>query len=161
MQPRPHLGLLGGVGPAGTEALTRPLALPARGRSTQLAATEATARPAREPQPLQSVAPSPAALHPPTPLSMLRSGSWTGAPEPRFKDVEQSGDGVRAAGPLPLVGSSGESHLDICHQQPPSIRPRPPRPPHTPTHILSCSTSFFASPSFLVEAFKENTIARK
>ena len=100
VQPRPHLGL-GGAGPAGTEALTRPLALPARGRSTQLAAT--ATRPAREPQPLQSVAPSPLIL-------LLRQVAQRVAHLSRSrtcrasKMFEQGGEyWVRAAGLVPVL----------------------------------------------------------
>ena len=94
-------------------------------------------RPAREPRPLQSVAPSsPPPSSPPSPPSCATARAPLRNCLACSGDVEQSGEHIGAAGLVVPCSSSAESHLDIC-QAAASTRPRPPHPPHPPTHIIS------------------------
>ena len=94
-------------------------------------------RPAREPRPLQSVAPSsPPPSSPPSPPSCATARAPLRNCLTCSGDVEQSGERIGAAGLVVPSSSSAESHLDIC-QAAASTRPRPPHPPHPPTHIIS------------------------
>ena len=94
-------------------------------------------RPAREPRPLQSVAPSsPPPSSPPSPPSCATARAPLRNCLACSGDVEQSRERIGAAGLVVACSSSAESHLDIC-QAAASTRPRPPHPPHPPTHIIS------------------------
>ena len=137
MQPRPHLGNAGGFGPAGTEALSRALALPARGRSTAQLVVEPLKPPPLPPSTTTAVS---GALSPyPPPPSKLRNesrtssdGAATAALQSMAGRVSGREEGIGCPG-----SRAGSTALALVRAtltfatQPPLFHPPPPTPPST------------------------------